>query len=132
METRDQKYAKAAFPMVQEKKAHKKANDKETAESIKLEKGYRTLALNFPVMILQSGLTQATGFLLAKAKDGNEHQKYLNDLAGILGQNTGALLHESVIKSNLVQYQQLTRKALEASAWLKRYTQALLEAEPKL
>jgi CRISPR-associated protein Cmr5 len=115
METRDQQFAKAAFPMVKKQ------------ENAATEKGYRTLALNFPVMILQSGLTQATGFLLAKS--GAEHTAYLNNLAEILGQNNGLQLHKSVIDSNLVQYQQLTRKALEASAWLKRYTQALLKAD---
>ena len=115
METRDQKYAKAAFPKVK------------AQENAATEKGYRTLALNFPVMILQSGLTQATGFLMAKG--GSEHTAYLNDLAGILGQNSGKALHDAVVSSTLPQYQQLTRKALEASAWLKRYTQALLKAD---
>lgn len=115
METRDEQYAKAAFPKV---KAQVQAAT---------EKGYRTLALNFPVMVLQSGLSQATGFLLAK--DADEHRAYLNDLAGILGLNNGGDLHQAVIRSTLPQYQQLTRKALEASAWLKRYTQALLTAD---
>ncbi len=32
-------------------------------------------------------------------------------------------------KSDVTQYQLLTRKALEASSWLKRYTQALLKKE---
>ena len=119
METRDQKYAKAAYPKVKAQKG--------TAT----EKGYRTLALNFPVMVLQSGLTQAIGFLLTKCKIGNEHYAYLNDLAKILGRIDSQTLHQDIINSKLVEYQQLTRHALEASAWLKRYTQALLEADLK-
>lgn len=115
METRDQKYARAAFPKVNAQKG------KDT------EKSYRTVALNFPVMILQSGLTQSIGFLLAKNKP--EHQAYLADLAEILGLQNANNLHTTVINSNLRDYQQLTRKALEAAAWLKRYTQAMLKGE---
>ena len=118
METRDQKYAKAAYPKVQAQKGNT------------IEKGYRTLALNFPVMVLQSGLTQAIGFLLTKCQSGNEHHAYLNDLAKILGKNDGQALHTDIINSQLAAYQHLTLQVLEASAWLKRYTQALLEAEP--
>lgn len=123
METRDQKYAKAAFPKVSEKKA----TDTRNIEAVKLEKSYRTVALNFPVMILQSGLTQSIGFLLAKNKA--EHQAYLQDLADILGLQNAKKLHETIIGCNLSDYQQHTRKALEASAWLKRYTQALLKGD---
>lgn len=115
METRDQKYAKAAYPKVN---AHSGTDT---------EKAYRTLALNFPVMILQSGLTQAVGFLLAKNKA--EHQAYLRDLAEILGLTNANTMHDTIIRSNLTDYQQHTRKALEAAAWLKRYTQALLKGE---
>ncbi len=117
METRDQKYARAAFPKVNAQKG------KDT------EKSYRTVALNFPVMILQSGLTQSIGFLLAKNKP--EHQAYLADLAEILGLQNANNLHTTVINNNLSlsDYQQHTRKALEAAAWLKRYTQALLKGE---
>lgn len=115
METRDQKYAKAAYPKVDDQRG------KDT------EKGYRTLALNFPVMILQSGLTQSIGFLLAKNKV--EHQAYLKDLAEVLGLQNANNLHQTIINSNLNDYQQHTRKALEAAAWLKRYTQALLTGD---
>lgn len=115
METRDQKYAKAAFPKITAQK------------NGAAEKGYRTVALGFPVMILQSGLVQATGFLLAK--NGAEHQAYLRDLADILGFGSGDKLHDAVVRSQLAEYQLLTRKALEAAAWLKRYTQSLLSGD---
>jgi CRISPR-associated protein Cmr5 len=32
------------------------------------EAKYRTLAFNFPTMVMQSGLAQAIGFLMAKGK----------------------------------------------------------------
>ncbi|HNC87022.1 MAG TPA: type III-B CRISPR module-associated protein Cmr5 [Agitococcus sp.] len=114
METRDQKYAKAAFPKV--------SAQKNTA----IEKGYRTLALNFPVMVLQSGLAQAVGFLMAKANSQNEYAVYLNDLASILLNKDAKALHDDIINSPLANYQHLTRQTLEASAWLKRYSQSLL------
>ena len=90
---------------------------------------YRALALSFPIMVLQSGLAQATGFLQAKSSDNNEYQRYLSDLAGILGKNSGKSLHKAVIESRLPDYQQLTRQALDASGWLKRYAQALLKED---
>lgn len=90
---------------------------------------YRALALSFPIMVLQSGLAQATGFLQAKSSDNNEYQRYLSDLAGILGKSSGKSLHKTVIESRLPDYQQLTRQALDASGWLKRYAQALLQED---
>ncbi len=120
METRDQKYAKDAFPKV---KAQKNST---------IEKGYRTIALNFPVMVLQSGLAQAIGFLVAKSdsENKNEYAVYLNDLASILVKTDGNALHASIIASKLADYQHLTRQVLEVSAWLKRYTQSLLTKKP--
>jgi len=90
---------------------------------------YRALALSFPIMVLQSGLAQATGFLRAKSSGENEYQRYLTDLASILGKGSGENLHKTVIDSSLPDYQQLTRQALDASGWLKRYAQALLKEE---
>ena len=90
---------------------------------------YRALALSFPIMVLQSGLAQATGFLQAKSSGENEYQRYLSDLAGILGKSSGENLHQAVIDSSLPDYQQLTRQALDASGWLKRYAQALLKED---
>ncbi len=90
---------------------------------------YRALALSFPIMVLQSGLAQATGFLQAKSSDNNEYQRYLSDLAGVLGYDNGPALYDAVIASDLPTYQQLTRQALDASGWLKRYAQALLQED---
>jgi CRISPR-associated protein Cmr5 len=117
MQTRTQLFALKAYPCIE-----KQAAQKDHAK-------YRTLALTFPNMILQSGLSQATGFLLAKG--GAEHTAYLNDLAHVManGLADGAGLHQRTINSQVGEYQQLTRRALDASAWLKRYTQALLKAE---
>jgi CRISPR-associated protein Cmr5 len=89
METRNQRYARAAYDQVT------------AIEGQPVEKKYGALALNFPVMVLQSGLAQATGFLLAKGKKEkdeknkqeekakNEHLRYLDDLAAVLEKATG-------------------------------------------
>ena len=107
-----------------------------------LEAEYRTQALNLPTMIMQSGLSQTVGFLLAKSKSENESdnesdnpnktkpmafKKILEHLTELLKDEIGnSHLNDVVIESNITQYQLLTRKAIEASSWLKRYTQALL------
>lgn len=116
METRNQKHARAAYDKVK------------AVEGQPVEKKYGALALNFPVMVLQSGLAQATGFLLAKGKD--EHLRYLADLANVLGEGSGQTFHEKIVTSALGDYQHLTRRTLDAAGWFKRYAQGILKAEP--
>ena len=114
MQIRTQKYAEIAYPLV------------EAIQGNEIEAKYRTLALNFPTMILQSGLAQAIGFLMAKNEA--HHIQLLQHLAKLLGyQDNTEQLHEDVRQFDITKYQLLTRKAIEASSWLKRYTQALLE-----
>ena len=104
---RSQKYAQRAFGLIQKVKE------------------YRTLALNFPTMILQSGLAQAIGFLQAKGKE--EHLLLLAHIAELLEENENKdSLHKKILEADLSHYQLLTRKAIEAASSLKRYTQALL------
>lgn len=109
---RSQKYAQRAFGLIQKVK-----------DSNKQVKEYRTLVLNFPTMILQSGLAQAIGFLQAKGKE--EHLLLLAHIAELLGENKDGL-HKKILEADLSHYQLLSRQALEAASSLKRYTQALL------
>ena len=109
---RSQKYAQLAFGLIQKVK--------EKNEKVK---EYRTLALNFPTMILQSGLAQAIGFLQAKGKE--EHLLLLAHIAELLGENKDSL-HKKILAADLSHYQLLTRQTIEAASSLKRYTQALL------
>lgn len=121
MQIRTHKYAEEAFPLI---KAIKDKTLKQALDDSKFEAKYRTLALNFPTMIMQSGLAQAIGFLMAKGKD--EHQIILQHIQTILDRPN---LHADILASDIGQYQLLTRQALDATAWLKRYTQALLKKE---
>ena len=109
---RSQKYAQRAFGLIQK-----------VEEENEKVKEYRTLALNFPTMILQSGLAQAIGFLQAKGKE--EHLLLLAHIAELLGENKDSL-HKKILEADLSHYQLLSRQALEAASSLKRYTQALL------
>lgn len=109
---RSQKYAQRAFGLIQNVK-----------DSNKQVKEYRTLVLNFPTMILQSGLAQAIGFLQAKGKE--EHLLLLAHIAELLVENKDGL-HKKILEADLSHYQLLSRQALEAASSLKRYTQALL------
>lgn len=121
MQIRTHKYAEEAFPLI---KAIKDKTLKQALDDSKFEAKYRTLALNFPTMIMQSGLAQAIGFLMAKGKD--EHKIILQHIQTILDRPN---LHADILASDIGQYQLLTRQALDATAWLKRYTQALLKKE---
>lgn len=93
---------------------------------------YGAIAHKLPGLILQNGLAQATGFLLAKGANAPEHLMLLDDLAAILqagGSHADAnpdLLHQSIIAADLQQTLRLSRAALEASAWIKRYVQGVL------
>lgn len=113
MTIRSQKYAQEAYSLVAKVQGHQ------------LETQYRTLALNFPNMILQSGLSQAIGFLMAKGKE--EHQMLLEHLAVLVLNKPVKEFHQTILEVDLTHYQLLTRQTLEAASWLKRYTQALLE-----
>lgn len=99
------------------------------------KKQYGALAHRLPGMILQNGLAQATGFLLAKGK--SEHLALLGDLNAVLraadavpaSTADGPALHGLVIGSGLTDTMHLTRRSLEASAWIKRYVQGVLRVD---
>lgn len=113
MMIRTQNYAKQAYPLV----AYMQRSG--------IEEKYRTLALTFPTMIMQNGLSQAIGFLMAKDKP--EHGEILRHIAKLLNYQDGYSLHEAILKSDIIEYQLLTRNSIDAASWLKRYAQALLE-----
>ena len=103
------------------------------------KKQYGALAHKLPGMILQNGLAQATGFLLAKGKGNRspEHLALLGDLNAVLhaagavpaGTADGSALHDLIIGSDLTDTMHLTRRSLEASAWIKRYVQGVLRVD---
>lgn len=100
-----------------------------------LHKNYATIVHKLPAMILQNGLSQATGFLLSKAPAEDAHKTLLNHLLDAFkqideefkGVKDGEAFHEQVIGSDLKQIMRYTREALEISGWLRRYVQGILK-----
>lgn len=116
MKLRSHDMAARAYARVEKRLSFEKKNE------------YGSLAHKLPVLILQNGLAQATGFLLAKGEA--HHQALLDDLAFLLDANNGPDLHrEMIIKANVAQTMLLTRRSLEAAGWLKRYVQGVLKVD---
>lgn len=124
MSLRAHRVATAAFTCVDARR---------TLDAEKLKK-YGAIAHKLPGMILQNGLAQATGFLLAKGKNAEDdhHSWLLDDLNVLLGAGGSVkapgrdALHQRIVAADLLETLKLTRAALEASGWLKRYVQGLL------
>lgn len=95
---------------------------------------YGALAHQLPGMILRNGLAQSTGYLLAKGKP--EHLALLGDLNAILRATgttdtvDGKQFHHVVVSSDIARTMLLTRRALDAGGWLKRYAQGVLRVSP--
>lgn len=123
MKPRSQIIATAAFEQI---------NARRSAED---NKKYATLVHKLPTMILQNGLAQTTGFLLAK--DEAHHQALLNDLTAVFKQvdttleniTDGEALHKVIIELDLYQIMCMTREALEIAGWLRRYVQGVLKID---
>ncbi|MHB1592308.1 MAG: type III-B CRISPR module-associated protein Cmr5 [Sulfuricella sp.] len=125
---RTQRYAEAALARIDVVK-----NDKD------LRGEYKSRADNLPVMVMQAGLAQALGFLLAKSKGDvtTPYGRYLADLAIVLQAGgagsfaSGEALQHHVIKAPLSEYRRLTRETLAAAGWLKRFCQAYIKKDDK-
>ena len=122
-QTRSQRMARLALDCVKPAAAGAMAKD------------YRSRAMGFPTQVLQSGLAQAVGFLSAKRGDANSkakaYRQYLDDLAKVAGRHNGSVLLEDALKTDLAGYRLLTREVLDASSWLKRFSQSLIKDDGK-
>jgi len=121
---RTHRVATAAYAVVEARQA---------PEFRSLKKKYGALAHKLPGLVLQNGLAQATGFLLAKGRD--EHLALLGDLrqvlyaAGATSADNAQALHAQVIAADLGETMRLTRRTLEAAGWIKRYVQGVLRVD---
>jgi CRISPR type III-B/RAMP module-associated protein Cmr5 len=128
MHTRSQLYAAEALARIDAIKGNATLRDE-----------YKSRADSFSVMVMQAGLAQGLGFLLAKSKTqtDNGYGRYLQDLAAVLKAgkatpaNTGEQLQQSAITATLADYRLLTRETLAAAGWLKRFAQAYIKKEDK-
>lgn len=99
------------------------------------EEKYLSFARSMPTLLHTCGLAQATAF--AAAKKGH-HAKLLADLAEVMDvqfdgersrdnqSQTDQLLHDARHLPS-IRYMHLSREALAAATWIKRYSEALLK-----
>ena len=114
--TRSQRLAQAAFPRIQDRmrSLREKAFDE-----------YRSFVKKFPALIHTCGLAQAVAFALAK-----QENDYIEDLAAVLRDSghpeiaSAQTLHERARTQPLSGYLRLSRDAINAASWLKRYVEA--------
>ena len=114
--TRSQRLAQAAFPQIQARRS--RLNEKQFKE-------YVSVAKKFPALVHTCGLAQAVAFALAK-----KETDYVADLTEVLK----AARHSEITEQQpldhhartqqLSGYLRLSRDAINAAGWLKRYVEA--------
>jgi CRISPR-associated protein Cmr5 len=112
VQTNSQKMALEAWRRIAERKPRKE---------------FRNFAREFPSLVHSCGLAQAVAFAQAKKQD---HADYLDDLSAVLkavGHAEAATLEGLAHASRgdpVPAYIRLSRNALQAAGWLKRYAEA--------
>lgn len=126
--TRSQRLAQKAFACVESRKKRKDFGD------------FETVARKFPALIHTCGLAQAVAFAQSKRKKedptGGPECQYLGDLAAVLcaGGHTEVRDLDSLTShtrdDSVGVYLRLSRDAIDAAIWLKRYAEALSPDAP--
>ena len=111
--TRSQKMAKRAWTAVEERAPRSQE--------------YVSFAKSFPTLIQTAGLCEAVAFAQAKRAS---HLEVLEDVIATAGESTGepvsiATFARACREAELPRYVHLTRQALQAASWVKRYVEAL-------
>ncbi len=112
VQTNSQKMAQEAY--------HRVSQRKPTQE-------FTSFAREFPTLIHSCGLAQAVAFALAK---GGHQEHYVSDLAAVLraagysAMSSTDQLAETIRTASVTSYLRLSRNALLAAVWLKRYVEA--------
>lgn len=121
--TNSQKMAQVAYQRVHQRFKGKKATDK-----------FASFARNFPSLVHSCGLAQSVAFGKARDKGKKEeHYDYLEDFAAVLvaaghSDVTSVDQLEHAVRTLPVSaYVRLSRHALQAAGWLKRYVEAVEE-----
>ena len=110
--TNEQKMAQAAWKNVSDRRNSLKNEDFDK---------YSSFALAFPALIHSCGLVQAVAFAATKKQD-----DYLADIQEVFDavDKAGNLMERSR-EAGLAEYTRISRHALAAASWIKRYCQAL-------
>lgn len=119
MKTRNQEVASDVFDRIK------------GLESNPKKKQYGAMAHKLPVLIQTAGLAQALSFVDAKSKSqsGRILGTLLNDLAQTLKLQDAHQLVSLSRDAELSEYLHLTKRALFALLWYKRFTQSVLGIE---
>ncbi len=94
------------------------------------DKDFQTFAKRFPALIHTCGLAQAVVFGMAKGRNA-----YLEDFTEVLragGHPEITSLQElrrQACEQSMVAYLRLSRDAINAASWLKRYVEAIGEGD---
>jgi len=115
MRTRAQRWAEDAYNRVKDCAQR----DKGKAQK------YKDMALKFPVLVRQAGLSQALAFVASRGEEA--HKNLVGDLAQTLGRRGLEALAKEACNAKLPAYLRLTREVLGAAEWYKRFAQALIE-----
>lgn len=116
-QTRSQRQAQAAYLQI--------ANHTGQGQQ-KLEKEFVSTVKKFPALIHTCGLAQAVAFVMAK-KDQKEYVEYLAAVLQDSGHSevtNAESLGKRALESDLNGYLRLSRDAIAAASWLKRYVEA--------
>lgn len=118
MKTLSQKYASGIYNQVKTIVGSSEADD------------YRSMSQGLPVLVRQAGLLQALVFLYTRGEAG--HKTLLKHLATTLEKkNEEDLLKSCREAASLSDYMWLTRQAMAALEWYKRFADALLPKDGK-
>lgn len=117
MQTKQQKRAQAAYDCV----SGEIPGDKDA---------YLRLARKFPALVHTCGLAQSLAFVAAKEKEkGGIGETYLSHLSSVMALPDNTDLQKKSRDAGLMEYQHLSREAIESATWIKRYAEALLETD---
>ena len=108
--TKEQKMAQAAWARVEKRSGAGNFGE------------YNSFALVFPALIHSCGLVQAVAFAVTKDRE----KDFLEDLKAVFNMidHTDDLAKQSR-EAGLAEYTRISRHALAAASWIKRYCQAL-------
>ncbi len=114
--TRTQEYAQRAFERIQMR------TNILTEE--KKRKEFAAFTKRFPTLIHTCGLCQALAFAQAKDRD-----DYLDDLVAVMKRPSRETLLGQARSEPVPAYMNLSRDAIKAAGWLKRYAEASMDDE---
>lgn len=86
------------------------------------KKKYGKMALKLPVLVQNAGLLQALAFVEDKGVD--DQKDLVKDLAAVLNLQDAKALRDACIDLPFSEYRYLTRRAVIALTWFKRFAQS--------